>query len=48
MKVFKFGGGVLKSGKDAFKSAEILRLFEGQKIIVVISAFNKVTDKIER
>ncbi len=48
MKVFKFGGGVLKTGKDVYRIPEILDFYKNDKLIIVVSAFNKVTNKFER
>ncbi len=48
MKVFKFGGGVLKKENDLYRLAEILDSFKNEEIIIVISAFNKVTSKLEK
>ncbi|NPA44621.1 MAG: aspartate kinase [Chlorobi bacterium] len=47
MKVFKFGGGVLKSSKDIVRLGDILKENDGENIIVVVSAFNKITSKFE-
>ncbi len=47
MKVFKFGGGVLKNGQDLIRLVEIMNSYQQDKIIVVVSAFNKVTNKLE-
>ena len=47
MKVFKFGGASIKN-VDAVKNvASILSLFEGEKLIVVVSAMGKTTNKLE-
>ncbi len=48
MKVFKFGGGVLKTSKDAFQLLKILNQYKDEELIIVISAFNKVTSKFEQ
>jgi len=48
MRVFKFGGGVLKRHEDVLKLVEILQKNKNDKIIVVVSAFNKVTSKLEK
>ena len=48
MKVFKFGGGVLKTGEDALQLLKILKEYEKENLIIVVSAFNKVTSKFER
>lgn len=47
MKVFKFGGGVLRSKNDILKLVKILRKNKGDNIIIVISAFNKISSKLE-
>lgn len=47
MKVFKFGGASVKY-PDAVKNvARILSLYEGQKLIVIVSAMGKTTNKLE-
>ena len=48
MKIFKFGGGVLKTSKDAFQLLRILNLYKENELIIVVSAFNKVTFKFEQ
>jgi len=48
MKVFKFGGGVLKTSQDIFQLLKILNLYKDQKLIIVVSALNRVTSKLER
>ncbi len=48
MKVFKFGGGVLRTGKDLQRLVNILEQNKDSKLIVVISAFNKITAKFEK
>jgi len=47
MKVFKFGGGVLKSKNELIKLVDILKKYDTNNIIVVISAFNKVSNMFE-
>ncbi len=47
MKVFKFGGGVLKSKNEIVKLVDILKKNQNDNIIVVISAFNKISSKFE-
>ena len=47
MKVFKFGGGVLRTSNDIFRLFEILKKYQDEQLIVVISAFNKVSAKFE-
>jgi len=48
MKIFKFGGGVLKTSKDAFQLLKILNQYKENELIIVVSAFNKVTYKFEQ
>lgn len=48
MKVFKFGGGILRTSKDADQLLKILENYKNDKLIIVISAFNKITKKFER
>ena len=48
MKVFKFGGGVLKTGKDAFQLLKVLEYYKSENLIIVVSAFNKITSKFEK
>lgn len=47
MKVYKFGGGILKNGSDIKILAKILEKENNNKIVVVVSAFNKITSKFE-
>ncbi len=47
MKVFKFGGGVLKASKDVFQLLRVLNQYKNENLIVIVSAFNKVTSKFE-
>ncbi len=47
MIVFKFGGGVLRKGRDAFQLLDILKKHSETQIIVVVSAFYKITSKLE-
>jgi len=47
MKVFKFGGGVLKGHNDLEQLINILNRYKNEQLIVVVSAFNKVTNKFE-
>jgi len=48
MKVFKIGGGVLKTSEDAFQLLNVLNRYKGEKLIIVISALNKITSKFEK
>ena len=47
MKVFKFGGASVKDSQAVKNVAKILALFEKQKLIVVVSAMGKTTNKLE-
>jgi aspartate kinase len=47
MKVFKFGGASVKDSSAVKNVAQILSLFEKEKLIVVVSAMGKSTNKLE-
>jgi len=47
MKVFKFGGASVKDANAVINVSEILTLYAGQQIIVVVSAMGKTTNKLE-
>jgi aspartate kinase len=47
MKVFKFGGASVKDADAVRNVASILSRFSGQKLIVVVSAMGKTTNKLE-
>jgi aspartate kinase len=47
MKVFKFGGASVKDANAVRNVSDILSLFEGEKITVVVSAMGKTTNKLE-
>ena len=47
MKVFKFGGASVKDATAVQNVADIIALFKGQKIGVVISAMGKTTNALE-
>ncbi len=47
MKVFKFGGASVKDAHAVKNVADILQLFDGQKLAVVISAMGKTTNAME-
>jgi len=47
MKVFKFGGASVKDANAVINVGKILMLYAGQKIIVVVSAMGKTTNKLE-
>ncbi|HEY4147373.1 MAG TPA: aspartate kinase [Chitinophagaceae bacterium] len=48
MQVFKFGGASVNSVERIKNTAEILRLYQGQKILVVVSAMGKTTNALEK
>jgi len=47
MKVFKFGGASVKDAIAVRNVSDILSLFDGEKITVVVSAMGKTTNKLE-
>ncbi len=47
MRVFKFGGASVKDASAVRNVERILNLFEGEKIVVVISAMGKTTNAME-
>lgn len=47
MKVFKFGGASVKDANAVRNVSDILNLFSGEKITVVVSAMGKTTNKLE-
>jgi aspartate kinase len=47
MKVFKFGGGILHSADAVKKIPGIIKMFPGEPIIIVVSAFGKTTNALE-
>jgi len=47
MRVFKFGGGILKDADSFKKMALLLRQYESERLIIVLSAINKTTNKFE-
>ena len=47
MKVFKFGGASVKDPNAVRNVSNILRLFEGDKRIIVVSAMGKTTNALE-
>ena len=47
MKVFKFGGASVKDANSIKNVCAIMTRFSGQKIIVVVSAMGKTTNKLE-
>ncbi|ULQ57828.1 aspartate kinase [Flavihumibacter rivuli] len=48
MKVFKFGGASVNSIERIQQVANILRLYEGEKMLIVISAMGKTTNALEK
>ncbi len=48
MKVFKFGGASVKDAESVKNVAEILKLFPGDPVLVVISAMAKTTNALEK
>ncbi|MFN0274615.1 MAG: aspartate kinase [Chitinophagales bacterium] len=47
MKVFKFGGASVKDAAAVKNVAEIMSLFPGENIVIVISAMGKMTNALE-
>lgn len=47
MRVFKFGGASVKDAPAVRNVANILNLFQGEKLIIVISAMGKTTNALE-
>lgn len=48
MKVFKFGGGILHSAEAVKKMPSIINRFPGEPLIIVVSAFGKTTNALEK
>ena len=48
MKVFKFGGASVNSANAVRNMASIIKSFANQRLVVVISAMGKTTNKLER
>lgn len=48
MKVFKFGGASVKDADSVKNVAEIIRLYPGEPLVVVISAMGKTTNSLEK
>jgi aspartate kinase len=48
MKVFKFGGASVKDAAAVRNVANILKLYAGEKIVVVVSAMGKTTNALEK
>ena len=47
MRIFKFGGASVKDYNAVINVGEILRLFQGEKLVVVVSAMGKTTNALE-
>lgn len=47
MKVFKFGGASVKDAEAVKNVVEILRLYKGEKLLIVVSAMGKTTNALE-
>lgn len=47
MKVFKFGGASVKDAEAVKNATEIIRLFKGERLLIVISAMGKTTNALE-
>ena len=48
MKVFKFGGGILKEAASIRMLHQILQFYSGDNLVIVLSAFNKTTNNLEK
>ena len=48
MKVFKFGGTSVNSVERIKNTGHILKLWEGEKIMVIVSAMGKTTNALEK
>ena len=48
MKVFKFGGASINTAERIQNSADIIRSFKGEKILIIISAMGKTTNALEK
>ncbi|MFN4233645.1 MAG: aspartate kinase [Bacteroidia bacterium] len=48
MKIFKFGGASVKDANGVKNLTKVLSLYEGEKILVVVSAMGKTTNALER
>lgn len=48
MKVFKFGGASVKDAEAVKNVAEIIRLYNGEQLAVVVSAMGKTTNAFEK
>ena len=48
MKVFKFGGASVKNAEAVKNVGEVLKLFGGEEVLVVLSAMGKTTNSLEQ
>lgn len=48
MKVFKFGGASVKDAAAVRNTASILQRYQGQQIVIVVSAIGKTTNALEK
>ena len=48
MKVFKFGGASVSTAERIQNVAQILRKYQGEQVLVVISAMGKYTNALEK
>ena len=48
MKVFKFGGASINSVERIENVAKIIQQYEGDKILIIISAMGKITNELEK
>ena len=47
MQVFKFGGASVKDVKGVVNLANIVKSFKGERVVIVVSAMGKTTNKLE-
>jgi len=47
MKIFKFGGGIIKDALSIQKLPEILEKYKDDKLVIVLSAIDKTTNQLE-
>ncbi|MDP4266790.1 MAG: aspartate kinase [Bacteroidota bacterium] len=48
MKIFKFGGASVKDSESVKQVADIIKNYENQKLIIVVSAMGKTTNALEK
>ncbi len=48
MLVFKFGGASVKDAKGIINLADVVKKFEGEQLLIVVSAMGKTTNALER